>query len=45
MVGRDSPGILWLLGSVTAALLWSPLTFVLLAPQYQPESKDVHRPI
>lgn len=45
MVGRDGPGLLWLLGSVTATMLWYPVTFVLLAPQYQPESKDVHRPI
>ena len=45
MAGRDNPSIWWLLTSFTSTLLWSPAHFVLLAPQYQPESKDVHRPI
>jgi rod shape-determining protein MreD len=45
MAGRDNPSLWWLLSSLTSTLLWTPATFVLLAPQYQPESKDVHRPI
>ncbi len=45
MAGRDNPSLWWLLTSFTSTLLWSPAHFVLLAPQYQPESKDVHRPI
>ncbi len=45
IVGREGPELWWLLSSVTSTLLWSPVTFALLAPQYQPESKDVHRPI
>lgn len=43
--GRDNPSLWWLMTSVTSTLLWSPATYILLAPQYQPESKDVHRPI
>lgn len=43
--GAEFPGLLWFLSSVTAALLWHPLTYALLAPQFQPEEKDVHRPI
>jgi rod shape-determining protein MreD len=45
LCGRELPGVLWLLGSFVGTALWSPLTFVLLTPQYRPESKDVHRPI
>ena len=37
--------VLWFLSSITATLLWHPITYVLLTPQFQPEDKDVHRPI
>ena len=43
--GAEFPGILWFLSSVTAALLWHPVTYLLLIPQFSPEDKDVHRPI
>lgn len=43
--GGQFPGFSWFLSSVTAALLWYPLTYLLLAPQFQPQEKDVHRPI
>jgi len=43
--GAEFPGILWFLSSVSAALLWHPVTYLLLIPQFQSEDKDVHRPI
>lgn len=45
VAGAEFPGLLWFLSSVTATALWHPLTHVLLLPQFQPEDKDVHRPI
>jgi rod shape-determining protein MreD len=43
--GAEFPGVLWFLSSFTAALLWHPVTYLLLIPQFRPEDKDVHRPI
>ena len=43
--GMEWPGVLWLLSSLTGTALWLPLTYILLTPQYRPQSKDVHRPI
>lgn len=43
--GADFPGWGYFLGSFSATLLWYPLTFVLLLPQYQPIEKDENRPI
>lgn len=43
--GADFPGWGYFLGSFTGALLWFPLTFILLLPQYQPVEKDENRPI
>ena len=43
--GADFPGWGFFLGSFSGALLWFPLTFVLLLPQYQPIEKDENRPI
>jgi rod shape-determining protein MreD len=37
--------VLWFLSSITATLLWTPVTYLLLMPQFRPEDKDVHRPI
>lgn len=45
VAGAEFPGLLWFLSSVTATLLWTPATYALLTPQFQPEEKDVHRPI
>ena len=39
------PGFAWFAGSAIAALLWPAVTFLLLAPQRQPEIVDVDRPI
>ena len=44
-IGAEFPGVLWFLSSFTAALLWHPVTYLLLTPQFRPEDKDVHRPI
>jgi len=43
--GADFPGWGYFLGSFSGVLLWFPLTFVLLLPQYQPIEKDENRPI
>ena len=45
VAGAEFPGLLWFLSSFTATALWHPLTHILLLPQFQPEDKDVHRPI
>lgn len=45
VAGAEFPGLTWFLSSLTATLLWTPVTYLLLAPQFQPEDKDVHRPI
>ena len=34
--GGDFPGWGYFIGPLVASLLWTPLTFVLLLPQYQP---------
>ncbi len=43
--GGDFPGLPYFLGSFSATLLWPPLTYLLLLPQYQPVEKDDNRPI
>lgn len=43
--GGEFPGWTWLLSALTTTLLWPPLTYLLLLPQYQPEEKDENRPI
>jgi rod shape-determining protein MreD len=45
VAGAEFPGFWWFLSSFTATVLWHPLTHALLLPQFQPEDKDVHRPI
>ena len=45
MGGSEYPGLLYFLSSFTATLLWYPLTYLLLLPQYQPLEKDENRPI
>jgi len=44
-VGADFPGWGYFVGPLVATLLWIPLTFVLLLPQYQPVEQDPNRPI
>lgn len=43
--GAEFPGVLYFLSSFVAALLWHPLNYVLLLPQYQPVERDENRPI
>ncbi|MBL8416272.1 MAG: rod shape-determining protein MreD [Propionivibrio sp.] len=45
MPGADSPGLSYFVGPFFGALLWLPLTFALLLPQYQPVDRDANRPI
>ena len=45
MPGFTFPGMLYFLGPVIGAILWIPLTFVLLLPQFQPVDRDENRPI
>ncbi len=45
MPGVEFPGLLYFAGPFVGALLWLPLTFVLLLPQYQPIEHDANRPI
>ena len=44
-VGAEFPGLGYFLESFSAALLWYPLTYLLLLPQYKPIEKDENRPI
>jgi len=41
----EFPGLGYFAGSLIATLLWHPISFVLLLPQYRPEDKDENRPI
>lgn len=43
--GDDFPGWPYFLASPVATLLWYPLTFLLLLPQFRPLEKDDNRPI
>lgn len=43
--GAEFPGILYFLSSFVAVLLWHPLNYVLLLPQYRPIEHDENRPI
>ncbi len=45
MPGVDLPGLTYFIGPFVGALLWWPLTFMLLLPQYQPLDRDANRPI
>jgi rod shape-determining protein MreD len=45
MPGADFPGLSYFVGPFFGALLWLPLTFALLLPQYQPVDRDANRPI
>lgn len=43
--GAEFPGVLYFLSSFVAVLLWHPLNYVLLLPQYRPVEHDENRPI
>ncbi|MDR2165141.1 MAG: rod shape-determining protein MreD [Zoogloeaceae bacterium] len=43
--GGNSPGWMQFLPPLVSTVLWAPVSFLLLAPQYQPETRDDNRPI
>ncbi len=45
MPGVNLPGISYFFGPIVGTLIWLPLTFILLLPQYQPSEHDANRPI
>ncbi|MCK9259022.1 MAG: rod shape-determining protein MreD [Azoarcus sp.] len=45
IAGAEFPGWSYFLSSFTGVLLWWPLTYLLLLPQYQPADRDDNRPI
>lgn len=45
MAGGEFPGVGYFVWPLVGAVLWLPLTFVLLLPQYQPVERDENRPI
>ena len=44
-MGAEFPGVLYFLSSFVAVLLWYPLNYVLLLPQYRSLEHDENRPI
>ncbi len=45
MTGAEFPGLGFFVGPFIATALWSPITYLLLLPQYQPAVRDANRPI
>ncbi|MDD5295508.1 MAG: rod shape-determining protein MreD [Rhodocyclaceae bacterium] len=45
VAGAGFPGWAYFLSSLSEVLLWPPITYLLLLPQYQPVDKDKNRPI
>jgi rod shape-determining protein MreD len=45
MAGSGFPGWREFISPVVAALLWLPVAFLLIAPQYRPDERDDTRPI
>lgn len=43
--GAEFPGWIYFLSSLSAAVMWGPLSFLLMLPQYQPVERDDNRPI
>lgn len=43
--GAEFPGLPYFYASLAGALLWHPLNYVLLLPQYRPVERDENRPI
>ncbi|MES2770561.1 MAG: rod shape-determining protein MreD [Pseudomonadota bacterium] len=44
-LGADFPGVTYFFGAMLGAVLWIPLNYLLLLPQYQPVEHDDNRPI
>ena len=45
ITGAHFPGFGYFLSPFVATLLWLPMTFILLLPQYRPVEEDPNRPI
>jgi len=45
MPGVELPGLSYFLGPLVGTVMWLPVTFVLLLPQYRPVERDDNRPI
>jgi rod shape-determining protein MreD len=45
LTGSEFPGVLYFLSSLVGILLWHPLNYLLLLPQYRPVERDENRPI
>jgi rod shape-determining protein MreD len=45
VTGGEFPGLPYFLSSFVATLLWHPLNYLLLLPQYRPVERDDNRPI
>ncbi|MQY51832.1 rod shape-determining protein MreD [Rhodocyclus tenuis] len=45
IAGASFPGFAYFVGPLIGAILWLPLTYALLLPQYQPVERDANRPI
>lgn len=45
MTGAEFPGVTYFISPFVSASLWTPLTLLLLLPQYQPVEHDETRPI
>lgn len=45
MAGGEFPGFGYFIWPLVGGVLWLPLTFILLLPQYQPVERDANRPI
>lgn len=45
LAGAEFPGWSYFLSSLSSALLWAPLSILLMVPQYQPVDRDDNRPI
>lgn len=43
--GAPFPGWSYFIASLTTTLMWIPVNYVLLLPQFRPEEKDDNRPI
>jgi len=45
LTGAEFPGLGYFLSSLVGTLLWYPLNYLLLLPQYRPVERDENRPI
>jgi len=45
LAGAELPGWSYFLSSLSSALLWAPLSILLMLPQYRPVDRDDNRPI